>query len=499
MPITGTFLADFTQFNTAVQGAEVQLRSFESNSSKVASSLSRMTDQFSGRRIIQEATLMAEAIERIGGAAHLTDAELARVAVTAAEAANKMRAIGQDVPAGLQRLAGFAQTTTGSFAGIQAGATKTAGALGTLALSLGSVDKTLALVGVHIGPEIHALGELSTLATSATAAFTLLGPAAAVVGTAFAAWEVGKKIGEVTGLTAAVEEGARKFFMYGDAAEQTAAYKTEVLARASLNAKQPITDFGEAVRINGEAAKTAADKIAGHAAAVKADKEAADAAHEAFKKLTADFQKDIDEQNRASRAAADFETQMLLEGQEARKKIGEQQADISRILTEKITADTLARMAAMNQEILKAAELAASLQQSWTQMTGDAGAAANSFVASMDAINNKYDELLKRAGPAGPLREQNVGEIERLRAFELSNLAITGGAPSGGAAGATVSGPRAPGTFGVGAAASTVVVNHNLFTVNGATGMQLARELSPYLDRVNTQSAYTGNKASIAR
>src|SRR5262249_45422272 len=65
----------------------------------------RLTDSFSGRRIIQEALLMADAIERGGGTSKLTAAELERVGTKAAEAAEKMRALGYDVPTQIQKLA----------------------------------------------------------------------------------------------------------------------------------------------------------------------------------------------------------------------------------------------------------------------------------------------------------------------------------------------------------------------------------------------------------
>lgn len=130
MPITGTFLADFSQFSAAVKGAEVTLKGFESNSNKVQSSLSRMTDAFSGRRVIQEATLMAEAVERIGGTSRLTEKELARVSSTAGEAVAKMRAMGVDVPPGIQRIADAAGQATGVFG-------RMGGVLGTLAGAFG--------------------------------------------------------------------------------------------------------------------------------------------------------------------------------------------------------------------------------------------------------------------------------------------------------------------------------------------------------------------------
>ena len=104
--MNATFVADFSDFYSAVQEATVKLREFDSGASQVEKSLSRMVDSFSGRKIIQEATLMAEAIERLeGGLSSLSDAELQKVAATASLAVEKMRALGMDVPPSLAELA----------------------------------------------------------------------------------------------------------------------------------------------------------------------------------------------------------------------------------------------------------------------------------------------------------------------------------------------------------------------------------------------------------
>jgi len=105
MPIQATFQDDFTDFQRAVDAAEVSLKGFEDGATKVEGSLNRMVDNFSGRKVISEATLMLEAIERVGGVSKLTEAELARAGDTAATAAEKMKALGMDVPPGMQALA----------------------------------------------------------------------------------------------------------------------------------------------------------------------------------------------------------------------------------------------------------------------------------------------------------------------------------------------------------------------------------------------------------
>jgi hypothetical protein len=105
MAITGTFLANFAPFYDAVVKAEAHLTDLSAGADKVGTRLNAMQDSFSGKKIIQDATLMAEAVSRVGGVSQLTEKELARVSATAAEAAAKMKAMGVDVPPGIQKIA----------------------------------------------------------------------------------------------------------------------------------------------------------------------------------------------------------------------------------------------------------------------------------------------------------------------------------------------------------------------------------------------------------
>jgi len=109
LAITGTLNADFSSFHAAVEQSIVQLRGFETGAGKVSASLNRMVDTFSGRKIMQEAQIASDAVDRIGGVSKLTGSELARVGAMATEAAAKMRAMGVDVPPGIQRIVDASQ------------------------------------------------------------------------------------------------------------------------------------------------------------------------------------------------------------------------------------------------------------------------------------------------------------------------------------------------------------------------------------------------------
>lgn len=105
MSITGRFEADFQSFYAAVEKAEAKLADFQSGAGRVETSLNRMVDSFSGRKLLQEATVAAEAIERIGGVSMLTGDELQKAAVKASAAVEKMKAMGVEVPPGIARVA----------------------------------------------------------------------------------------------------------------------------------------------------------------------------------------------------------------------------------------------------------------------------------------------------------------------------------------------------------------------------------------------------------
>lgn len=136
MAITATFKADFTSFVDAVNRAESELRSFETGASKVEGSLRRMTDAFSGRRIIQDATLTAKAIDDIGGVSKLTEGELKRVASQAQEAVNKLKAMGLEVPPGIQKIADATKATGGAFEGLKGPLGSATALLGTFGVGL---------------------------------------------------------------------------------------------------------------------------------------------------------------------------------------------------------------------------------------------------------------------------------------------------------------------------------------------------------------------------
>jgi hypothetical protein len=128
--LVATFAAQFDAFTAACAKAEGSLKSISSGADTAAARLVKMQDSLSGTKIIQQATLMAEAVERVGGVSTLTAKELAKVGAVATEAAAKLRALGQDVPASIQKIADAAKQGASSFETFLGSVTKLAAGLG---------------------------------------------------------------------------------------------------------------------------------------------------------------------------------------------------------------------------------------------------------------------------------------------------------------------------------------------------------------------------------
>lgn len=262
MAVKATFNVDFESFRSEVDKAIVSFGRFEGESDKVAKQLSTMADQFTGTKVIAEATLMAKAIESIGGASKLTDAELVRVSRTALDAADKFAAMGQEIPTEIQGLIDYADAavkaaetnkqlrdTMDQF-GVQT--VKLQGSTSSLHKSLGEFNSLLAAGGINAAKEIGALGELGNYAGKTAAQLGTLATIGGTVGAAMAGWNIGRKIAEFTGSDKIIGDATAALLNWGNVAGEVAAAHADVLARATKNAGYSITDLTEAMKINAD-------------------------------------------------------------------------------------------------------------------------------------------------------------------------------------------------------------------------------------------------------
>ena len=133
MAVNATFKADFSNFLQAIDQAEIALVDFGKGASTVEKQLNRMVDNFSGRKLIQEASLLTIAVEKAGGVAALTAKELQVVGAKANEAAEKMQKLGYEVPKGLQDLADATKKVESGMSGMSSAAASFVGNLAAMA------------------------------------------------------------------------------------------------------------------------------------------------------------------------------------------------------------------------------------------------------------------------------------------------------------------------------------------------------------------------------
>lgn len=281
-----TFEADFTTFRAEVDASLVKMRGFESESENVSAALSKMVDQFSGRAVIAEATLMAEAIQRLGGASHLTAAEIVKVGQTAIDAAEQFEKWGQAIPKPIQGLIDVAAASVDAAAKAKrlrdevdtwGPVTVKAGtSVSGLQSQLSQFNNILAAGGVHVSNELGALSELANASGKTASELGKLTSIGLGVGALMEGWNLGRHIAEWTGTDKIIGDATATLLGWGDAAGQTAGAQADVLAKASANAGRSITDLSEAMAINAEHAKTDADHWAQLAAEQKASADAFD-------------------------------------------------------------------------------------------------------------------------------------------------------------------------------------------------------------------------------
>jgi hypothetical protein len=163
--LTGIFNADFTSFTKACEQGSASLKSFETDANKTAISLDKMADSISGQKIVQQALLATKAVQDVGGAAALTEKELAKMSDLAAQGAEKLRAMGQDVPAQMQKLA----DATGQWGSALSTATGYLSALGINATFSGLVQFTESIFSS--ASAIHDMGERLGISAEAVQGF----------------------------------------------------------------------------------------------------------------------------------------------------------------------------------------------------------------------------------------------------------------------------------------------------------------------------------------
>jgi TP901 family phage tail tape measure protein len=104
MPLTATLALNIANFEAGLQKAGSSLTTFEKATKNTSRDLTRVMEGFSGEKVIVEASRMAEAVKRVGGASALTEKEQGRVNAVVTEAIAKYDKLGQTAPEHLRTL-----------------------------------------------------------------------------------------------------------------------------------------------------------------------------------------------------------------------------------------------------------------------------------------------------------------------------------------------------------------------------------------------------------
>jgi hypothetical protein len=131
-------------------------------------------------------------------------------------------------------------------------------------------DSILASLGLNVGNDVRAIGELTSASGQSAASLGSLATAGMAAGAAFAGWKIGRWIADLGDFDDQWSELAAKLLGFGDVAAQRAFAGIETLSRASKMAGTNITDMELAVALlsgaaeaNAKAVNTSANRIAG--------------------------------------------------------------------------------------------------------------------------------------------------------------------------------------------------------------------------------------------
>lgn len=144
----------------------------------------------------------------------------------------------------------------------------TTNAFTNLHTSLSASDRVLASLGVNIGPQIRAIGEMGEVVGKTARELGAVATAGLAVSAAFAGWQLGRHIADWFDLDEAISNATASLLGWGDASAAAAGSRMDVLARATQIAGTAISDFAVAQEIiiaenarMSESFNTGADRV----------------------------------------------------------------------------------------------------------------------------------------------------------------------------------------------------------------------------------------------
>jgi hypothetical protein len=211
------------------------------------------------------------------------------MAITATFAADFSQFVGETkkADASLEGLMGKSVRLGDEFAKTQSNADRFRG-------SLQQFDGVMASLGVNIGAEARALGELSTAAGKTTTELGLVATAGLATGAAFAGWKIGRVISDFFELDKVIGDATAKLLGWGDVAGEVAGAQQDTINKAVSDGAAATISYTDAIAYN--TARLTERRDAEKQAAVDtkaladADKLAADAMHASNERMLKDTQ-----------------------------------------------------------------------------------------------------------------------------------------------------------------------------------------------------------------
>ena len=170
-----------------------------------------------------------------------------------------------------------------------------AGPTTSLTSAFHDFDGVLASLGIHIGPEVKGLEDLSAASGKTASQMGILGTAGLVVGAATAGWKLGRMAAEFLGTDVAIGNATAKLLGWGDAVGEAAGAKQDTINKAIAAGADIMISYTDAIAFNTKEWKrhneAVADVVAMEDRANEAlaqmskvvEKDMADAAAEALK------------------------------------------------------------------------------------------------------------------------------------------------------------------------------------------------------------------------
>lgn len=162
----GTLQQALGRAQVATQQLAMQMAGIGTAAAPSLAAMDKLANSLSGAKLIQDAQNIAGAVDKIGGVSKLTDAELQRVGATAAEAVEKMKRMGTDVPPGIQKIADAAKGAqppvsglSGTFGELGTSVLKTAAGFVTAQAIIGAVTTAWHAVTGEIASSIKAASD----------------------------------------------------------------------------------------------------------------------------------------------------------------------------------------------------------------------------------------------------------------------------------------------------------------------------------------------------